>query len=69
MQFVTNAQILYVENINFWGYIFALNIRCFAKKSAVVEFYGLLVTHLGAHRFTLCNPILVIPMIYLLRVI
>jgi hypothetical protein len=30
-------------------------------------FYGLLVTHLVTHRFTLGNPILAIPNIYLLR--
>ena len=48
---------------------FAVNIQCFAKKSAFVAFYGILVTHLVAHRFTLDNPRLAIPIIYLLRVI
>ena len=42
---------------------------CFDEKSAFVTFYGLLVTHLVAHRFTFGNPILAIPSIYLLRVI
>ena len=37
----------------------------FAKKSAFVAFYGLLVTYLVAHRFTLGNLILAIP-IYIL---
>ena len=35
----------------------------------VAVFYGLLVTHLVAHRFTLGNHIIAIPIIYLLRVI
>ena len=39
------------------------------KNSTFVTFYGLLVTHLVAHRFTLGNPILAIPIIFLLKVI
>ena len=46
-----------------------MNIRCFAENGFVAAFYGLLVTHLVAKRFTLGNPILAIPNIYLLRVI
>ena len=51
----------------FGGVNFSLNIRCFAEKSAFVAFYSLLVTHLVAHRLTLGNSILVIPIIYLLK--
>ena len=52
----------------FWE-IFALNIWCFAKNIIFAALYGLLVTYLVAHRFTLGNPVLAIPIIYLLRVI
>ena len=43
-----------------------MSIRCFAKNSAFAAFYGLLVTHLVAYRLTLGNPVLVIPIMYLL---
>ena len=39
IQFVTDARILSMSNIYFWGKFFALNIRCFAKKIAFVAFY------------------------------
>ena len=68
MQFVTDARILSVYF--FWGGgIFALNIRCFAENSVFTVFYSLLVTHLVAHKFTLGNPIIEIPIMYILRVI
>ena len=51
------------------GEIFALNKRCFAENSVFAISYGLLVTHLVSHRFTLGNPIIAIPIMYLLRVI
>ena len=53
----------------FWGKFFSLNIRCFAENSALAAFYGLVVTHLVAHRLTLGNLVLAIPIIYLLRII
>ena len=49
--------------------LIALNIQCFAENSVFAVFYGLLVTFLVAHRFTLGNPIKAIPIMYLLRVI
>ena len=39
---------------------------CFPENSAFAAFYGLLVTYLVAKRFTFGNPILAIPIIYLL---
>ena len=38
-----------------------MKIRCFAKNSVFAIFYNLLVTHLVAHRLTLGNPIIAIP--------
>ena len=46
----------------FCGVIFTLNNQCFAENSV-------LFTNLVAHRFTLGNPVLAIPIINLLRVI
>ena len=53
----------------FLGKFLSLNIRCFSEKSVFAVFYCLLVTHLIAHRFTLGNPVIAIPIMYLLRVI
>ena len=63
------TDIIRVKLFSLGGGIFSLNIWCFAEKSAFVAFNGLLVTHLVALMFTFGNPILAIPIIYLLRVI
>ena len=52
--------------MNFLGQIYALNILSFAKNSVFAIFYGLLVTHLVAHRFTLGNPKIAITIMHLL---
>ena len=49
-----------------WVVSFCSEHTVFAENSAFVAFYGLLVTHLVAHRFTFGNPVLAICIIYLL---
>ena len=52
-------------------YFFGVNFRSehtvFCRKLSFAACYGLSVTHLVSHMFTLGNPILALPIIYLLR--
>ena len=59
------------EKYKFWGVHFRSEHTKFCQKKVFLfaAFYGILVTHSVAHRFTFGNPILAMPIIYLLSVI
>ena len=59
--------IIRVKYLLFWvNFCSEHTIQCFAETSVFAAFYAFLVTHLVAYRLTLFNPLLAIPILYLL---